>query len=103
MTQRERELCRRVVAFGRIDFQAAQNDLLQPPRTVRTQRSGRRRIAVEAPPQTVHGGRIAVGTRTRYEVVEDHAEREDIASQVVADVQDLLGRDVRRGADGLMK
>src|SRR5581483_6458110 len=94
MLQIEADLGRGVMAQLRLDLEAAQDDLLQPGRDVRTQAARRRRIVIEAAAPLPDRGRLAERPLAGGEEIENDAEREQVAARIVADADELLGRDI---------
>ena len=96
--QVERELACRLVAASRVDLQALQDHFLQPGWTVAAQRARWYRVDIQAPTQAANAVGLTERSLAGREVVEHHAEREQVAARVVADELHLLGRHVRPGA-----
>ena len=96
--QIERQLRGGLVAALGLDLQAAQDHFLQPGRAVGAQRARRHRVDVEPPAQAAHAVGLAERPLAGGEVVEHHAQREQVAARVVAHELHLLGRHVRPGA-----
>jgi hypothetical protein len=90
------------VTVVRIDLQAAQDHLLQPGRTIGSQRPRRNRI----PPQAaadLAAARITERALARDEEIQHRAEREEIAARIGPVLQYLLRRHVGRGSERLTK
>ena len=96
--QVQRQLRRALVAALGLDLQALQDHLLQPRRAVFAQRTRRHRVHVQALAQAAHGLGGTERALPGGEVVEHHAQREDVAARVVARELHLLGRHVRARA-----
>ena len=99
MAQIERELRRGRIAPRRLDLDAAQHDLLQPGRIVRPQLPRRHRIAPQPPAHAGHRFRFRRTGARRSKRKQQHTEREQVAARIVADAEQLFGRDVGRGAE----
>jgi hypothetical protein len=76
--QSESEPRRRLEAPGGIDFKAAQNDLLQERWNVLADFARRNRIAPEARFQSLLRTRRAEGPLAGRQMIEQHAQRENI-------------------------
>ena len=98
--QIKRQLGRALAAPFGPDFQARQDQLLQPGRAVGAQRARRYGVNVQAPAQAAHAVGVAKGPLAGGEVVEHHAQGKQVAARVIADELHLLGRHVRPGAQG---
>ena len=81
-----------------LHLQAAQDDLLQPRRAVRPQPARRHRRLVEPLAQAAHAGGRAEGPLAGGQVVEHHAQREQVRARLAAQELHLLGRHVGHGA-----
>ena len=98
MTQVECQLCRTLVAALGLDFEAMQDDLLQPGWNFGVDRAWRHRVDIEPAAQAAHRARLAEGPLAGGQVVEHHAERKQVAARVIADELHLLGRHIGPGA-----
>ena len=99
MAQIEGKMRRALVALARIDFEAMQDDFLEPWRQIRPQAARRQRRAGQPLAPLADGARLAERPRAGGEEIQQHAEREQIAAPVVANVEQLLRRDIDAGAD----
>jgi hypothetical protein len=99
MPQVEGEVGGARIAVARVDFEAVQDDFLEPGRQTGPQgaRGGGRHHQPPAP--LADGARLAERARARGKEVKDHAERKQVAARIVADEEDLLGRDIGAGAE----
>jgi len=96
LAQIERDVCGGLIPLLRARLEATQDDLLKPRRNVGHDGGGRHRIEPEA---IAHVGvRLAERQRARHGFVQHDPEREEIAPQVLARAEQLLGRNVRRRA-----
>lgn len=98
MLQVERELRGGRMACVRIHFEATQDRLLQPARNRRHVAARRHRVLVEAAAQATLAARKAERPLRSGQVVQGHAQREQITAWIAAHAEHLLGRNVGRGA-----
>src|SRR5580704_12675122 len=99
MAQVQSEMRRALVALARIDFEAMQDDFLEPWRQVRPQTPRRQRRAGQPLAPLADGARLAERPRPGGEEIQEHAERKQITAPVVANAEQLLRRDIDAGAD----
>src|SRR5580692_12297142 len=99
MAQIEGKMRRALIALARIDLEAMQDDFLEPRRQIRPQTARRQRRAGQPLAPLADGARLAERPRAGDEEVQDYTEREQIAAPVVANVEQLLRRDIDAGAD----
>src|SRR6202011_1592900 len=81
-----------------IDLEAAQDDLLQGGRHVLAPDARRYGIAPQPAAPLRRAFRIAERALAGGQEIQDHAEREEIATRVVAYTEHLLGRYIGAGA-----
>ena len=91
MAQLEHQILGARIAGVGHGLEAAQNDLLQRSRDLRPQRARRERVAPDAPAHLPHARRNAERQLSGRELIEDRAEREDIAALVGAHAQSCSG------------
>ena len=91
MAQLEHEILGARIAGVGHGLEAAQNDLLQRCRDIRPQRARRERVAPDPPAHLAHARRNAERELSGRELIEDDAEREDVAAPVGAHAHKLLG------------
>src|SRR5439155_13602966 len=97
--QVECSIGRRGVSIASIDLQATQDDLLQLAGRPGHDSARWHRVPVESFAQLRSGERIAERKAPRGKMVEDSAEREDVAARIAAHADHLLRRHVHPVAD----
>lgn len=99
MAQIEGKIRRALIALARIDFETMQDDFLEPWRQIGPQAARRQRRAGKPLAPLADGARLAERPRAGGEEIQEHTEREQIAAPVVANVEQLLRRNIDAGAD----
>ena len=97
--QRENEIAGRLKARARILFEAVLNDLVQRGRQHRADRDERRGLAVQYGADDVGRARARERALAAEHLVQNRAEREDIAAVIDGTAANLFRRHIADGAD----